>query len=96
MDDVLERWDRWYDSDREDLETAMDLGQALAAEVRELRKDRERSEKLWDTLMGGPYFVVNIDAADALNRENIERHRGMGIVRLLDAALSSRGEDAGA
>lgn len=63
---------------------------ALAAEVRERRRDREYLERL----QGGPYFVVRLDSADALNRENVERFRGMGIIRLLDAdAAMGGGED---
>lgn len=54
----------------------------------ELRRDRD----LLDRLQGGPYFVVRLDAADALNRENVERFRGMGIIRLLDADAAMGGE----
>lgn len=64
-----------------------DIAEALAAEVRELRRDRD----LLDRLQGGPYFVVRLDAADALNRENVERFRGMGIIRLLDADAAMGG-----
>lgn len=70
----------------------------VRAALREAREDTRRLDALWDRLQGGPYFVVRLDSADALNRENVERFRGMGIIRLLDADAAMKppgGEGSG-
>ena len=104
-EDVLERarnFDREL-SEADKQRRMVDLGalhliHALAAELREAREDTRRLDALWDRLQGGPYFVVRLDSADALNRENVERFRGMGIIRLLDAdaAMKTPGGEDGA
>ena len=74
----------------------IEIANDLAAALREAREDTRRLDALWDRLQGGPYFVVRLDSADALNRENVERFRGMGIIRLLDADAAMKppgGED---